>query len=156
MNRRAQGAVDQTKGSAVIKTASVTRGICRAFHHMGYAVLREFKLGNGRRADVAALNDKGKLIFVEVKSTPSDFYADDKWLEYVPYCDAFSFAVPEDFPLKILPSDVGIMVADSYEAAIVRPAAEHPLHASRRKALILRFAIAAGQRLNGQLDPDGR
>jgi hypothetical protein len=35
----------------------------------------------------------------------------------------------------------------------MRAAPRHPLHASRRKALTLRFALAAGQRLAAVTDP---
>ena len=134
-------------------TAAVTRGVCRWLGDMGFATLAEFKLGNGRRADVVGLNESGTILMVEVKSTPEDFRGDAKWLEYVPYCDAFSFAVPPHFPWQILPENVGVVMADAHSAAIMRPAAQHRLHASRRKALTLRFALAAGQRLAGVVDP---
>jgi hypothetical protein len=113
----------------------------------------EFKLGNGRRADVVGLNSAGIILMVEVKSTPEDFKGDAKWLEYVPYCDAFSFAVPPHFPWQILPTTCGVIIADAYSAAVVRTAPHHPLHASRRKALTLRFALSAGQRLASITDP---
>ena len=120
---------------------------------MGFAAFVEFKLGNGRRADVVGINSAGTLLLVEVKSTPEDFRSDAKWLEYVPYCDAFSFAVPPHFPWQILPKDCGVVVADAHSAAIMRMAPQHKLHAARRKALTLQFALAAGQRLSGLLNP---
>lgn len=43
---------------------------------MGFASLTEFKLGNGRRADVVGLNSVGTILIVEVKSTPEDFRGD--------------------------------------------------------------------------------
>lgn len=134
-------------------TAAVTRGVCRWMDDMGFASLMEFKLGNGRRADVVGLNPAGILLMVEVKSTPEDFKGDAKWLEYVPYCDAFSFAVPPHFPWQILPTTCGVIIADAYSAAVVRTAPHHPLAAARRKALTLRFALAAGQRLAAMTDP---
>jgi len=134
-------------------TAAVTRGTCRWMEDTGFIALTEFKLGNGRRADVVGLNPDGTLIMVEVKSTPEDFRGDAKWLEYVPYCDAFSFAVPPDFPWQILPADCGVLIADAHSAAVVRHAKHHPLHGTRRRALTLRFALAAGQRLSTVLDP---
>lgn len=133
-------------------TAGVTRGVCRWLDDLGYAALTEFKLGNGRRADVAGLSPNGTIVMVEVKSTVADFRADDKWLDYVPYCDGFSFAVPEAFPLKILPENCGILVADRHGATVVRPATFHRLHASRRKAVTVRFAHGAGQRLMTMTD----
>lgn len=134
-------------------TAGVTRGVCRWLADLGYAALTEFKLGNGRRADVTGLSPSGTLVMVEVKSTVQDFRADDKWLDYVPYCDGFSFAVPPHFPLEILPDTCGILVADRHGATVHRPAARHRLHPARRKALTLRFAHAAGQRLMSTHDP---
>jgi hypothetical protein len=134
-------------------TAAVTRGVGRWLEDAGFITLREFKLGTGRRADVVGLNSAGTIVMVEVKSTPEDYRADDKWLEYVPYCDAFSFAVPPDFPWQILPSACGVIIADAHSAAVARHAVPRKLHAARRRALTLRFALAAGQRLSAVLDP---
>ncbi len=134
-------------------TAAVTRGVGRWMEDLGFASLTEFKLGNGRRADVVGLNDSGIILMVEVKSTPEDFRGDAKWLDYVPYCDGFSFAVPPHFPWQILPATCGVIMADAHTATVLREAPRHPLHASRRKALTLRFALAAGQRLASIIDP---
>ena len=134
-------------------TAAVTRGVCRWLDDSGFIALREFKLGTGRRADVVGLNAEGTIVRVEVKSTAGDYRSDTKWLEYVPYCDAFSFAVPPDFPWQILPSDCGVVIADAHSASVVRHAVPKKLHAARRRALTLRFALAAGQRLSTLLDP---
>lgn len=151
-----------TRGSAqpshirpppALVTAAVTRGVCRWMGDMGFSTLIEFKLGNGRRADVVGLNAAGTILMVEVKSTPEDFRGDAKWLEYVPYCDGFSFAVPAHFPWQILPETCGVVIADAHSAAVVRPAPMHKLHSSRRKALTLRFALSAGQRLASVVDP---
>jgi len=142
----------QPMDSATI-TAGVTRGVCRWLADLGYAALTEFKLGNGRRADIVGLSATGTLVMIEVKSTVPDFRADDKWLDYVPYCDGFSFAVPEHFPIKILPESCGVLVADRHGATVIRPAIHHRLHPTRRKALTLRFAHGAGQRLTTMTDP---
>jgi hypothetical protein len=134
-------------------TAAVTRGVSRWLEDMGYCSLTEFKLGNGRRADVVGLNAAGTILMVEVKSTPEDFRGDAKWLEYVPYCDGFSFAVPPHFPWQILPETCGVVMADAHAATVLRASPVHPLHAARRKALTLRFALSAGQRLSSVIDP---
>lgn len=110
-------------------------------------------LANGRRADILAVDHKGVLTIVEVKSSRSDFLADHKWPDYGPYCDRFFFAVPEGFPVDLLPATPGILVADAYDAASLRPAPEAPLPAARRKAMLLRFAHAAGARLLRLEDP---
>lgn len=134
-------------------TAAVTRGVCRWLDEQGFASLTEFKLANRRRADVIGLSAKGTILMVEVKATVEDFKGDAKWLEYVPYCDAFAFAVPPHFPWHILPDTCGVIVADAHSAIIMRASPHHPLHASRRKAVTLQFALAAGQRLQGIVDP---
>lgn len=136
-------------------TEGVTRGVSRWLEDSGFTTLREFKLGNGRRADVIGLSADGTIVMVEVKSTPNDFRSDVKWLEYVPYCDAFSFAVPPQFPWQILPADCGVVIADAHSATVVRQATVKKLHAARRRALTLRFALLAGQRLTMVLDPRG-
>ena len=143
---------DLRPAPAVVTTA-VTRGVCRWLDDQGFSTLTEFKLANRRRADVMALSAKGIILMVEVKSTPEDFRSDAKWLEYVPYCDAFAFAVPPHFPWHILPEGCGVIVADAHSAALMRASPHHPLHGARRRALTLQFALMAGQRLQGIVDP---
>ena len=134
-------------------TAAVTRGVGRWLNDQGFASLTEFKLSNGRRADIIGISGKGTILMVEVKSTIEDFRSDAKWLEYVPYCNAFAFAVPPHFPWHILPDTCGVLVADAHSAMIMRASPHHPLHGSRRKAITLQFALNAGQRLQGVVDP---
>lgn len=144
------------------RTADVGRGVCRHLCAHGYAPLMEFTLGNGRRADVAAINDKGQIIIVEIKVSVGDFRGDQKWQSYLEYCDQFYFAVPDDFPQTLfsseaaLPEITGVMVADRFDAAILRPAAESKLAAARRKAESLRFARKAAMRLHSVYDPDAQ
>ncbi len=125
----------------------LARGVIRAFGDMGQSCILELPLGNGRRVDVMALDRGGRLTIVEIKSSLADYRADNKWLEYLPYCDAFYFAVGADFDRSVLPSGVGVMVADRYDAAIVTPSPGFAVAPARRKALTLRFARAAGRRL---------
>lgn len=131
----------------------LARGVCRAVEALGYAALTEFPLGNGRRVDVIAVASGGETLIVEIKSSVADFRADRKWMEYVPYCDLFYFAVPDGFPQALLPADCGLMVADGYGAAVLREAPRRAMNASRRRALTLRLAINASQRLRRVLDP---
>lgn len=125
----------------------LARGVMRAFGDMGHACIAELPLGNGRRVDVMALDRSGLLTIVEVKSSLADYRSDNKWREYLPYCNAFYFAVAEDFDRAVLPDGVGIMVADRYGAAIVAPSPEFKMAPARRRALTLRFARTAGHRL---------
>lgn len=141
-------------------TAAVSRGVCRHLIAQGKAPIVEFSLGNGRRADVAAIDDKGRITIVEIKVSVSDFRGDGKWQSYLEYCDEFFFAVPHNFPLALLdeaqvkPETTGVIVADKYDAVIVRSAAQASLASARRKAESLRFARKAALRLHSVLDPD--
>ena len=127
-------------------TELVTRGAARLLQALGHAPLLEFPLPNGRRADIMALGAKGELSIIEVKSSIEDFRVDRKWGEYAPYCDAFSFAVPPDFPREILPEDAGLIIADGFGGAVLRPAAVHSLAPARRRALTLQLARLAAFR----------
>ena len=124
-------------------TLSVTRGAARLMLDMGYAPLLEVCLPNGRRADVMALGPKGDIVICEVKSGIEDYRVDRKWPEYAPFCDAFFFAVAPEFPQDILPDEPGLIVADGFGGAVVRPATPSPLAPARRKALTLAFARLA-------------
>jgi hypothetical protein len=130
-------------------TAAVTRGAARLLTALGYAPLAEVTLPNGRRADLMALGPKGEIFIVEVKSGVEDFRVDGKWPEYMPYCDAFAFAVAPEFPRDILPEEPGLIVADSFGGAILREAPSAPLAGARRKALTLAFARLAAMRAAG-------
>lgn len=131
----------------------LTRGVCRAFAARALTSLSEFTLANGRRADVIALDTSGELTIVEVKSSLADFRTDGKWQAYLEFCDRFYFAVPAGFPHEVLPGDCGLIVADAYDAEIVRPAPLSKLNAARRRAVLLRFARVASQRLARLSDP---
>ena len=136
-------------------TADVTRGVERLFVDMGLSPLAEFRLANGRRVDVAGLDGKGRIAFVEVKSSREDFDVDQKWPDYLGFCDAFYFAVAEGFPVDILPPDQGLIIADRFGGAVLRPAATLTVAPARRKAVTLRFARAAALRLSGAAMSDG-
>lgn len=127
--------------------AALARGVQRRWSEFGYGTLAEFRVGQGRRVDVCALNRDGHFVVVEIKTSVADFRGDGKWPDYLPFCDAYYFAVPADFPREILPPEHGLIVADAYDAAILRMAPERPMNAARRKAQIVRFALAASQRL---------
>lgn len=133
--------------------AALARGVSRTLQAHGGATLTEFTLRTGRRVDVIAVDAEGRVTIVEIKTSVADFRSDGKWPEYLEFCDYFYFAVPEDFPRELLPDDCGVMVADAYEAVILLPADARPVNGSRRRALILRFALAAAQRLNLYADP---
>lgn len=130
-------------------TAALARGVSRVLHDHGLASLLEVQLANGRRADLMGLTASGEIWIVETKSCVEDFAVDQKWQDYREYCDRFFFAVTEDFPRELIPEDVGLIVADGFGGAILRPAPTQPLAGARRKAVTLLFARLAAMRLAG-------
>ena len=105
--------------------------------------------------DLVALNERGEIWIVEIKSSIEDLRADQKWPEYRAHCDRLFFAFTQDLPCEIFPADTGLIVADSYGAHLHCEAPEHRLAAATRKLMLLRFALAAAQRLNRLADPHG-
>ncbi len=81
--------------------------------------------------------------------------SDTKWHEYRDFSDALFFAVDADFPLEILPSEAGLILADTQEAELLREAPWHLMPPTRRRALMQRFATLAGLRLAALQDPQG-
>jgi hypothetical protein len=130
-------------------TDAVTRGAARLFEALGYAALLEVRLPNGRRADIMGLGPKGEIVIAEVKSSLEDYRADRKWGDYGPFCDAFYFAVPPEFPREALPEEPGLICADGFGGAVIRPAPVAALAPARRKALTLAFARLAAFRASG-------
>ena len=132
----------------------IQKGVCRLLRSHGFAPVTELILGNGRRADVAAVDGSGALVIVEIKSSVEDFRSDTKWPDYLDHCDRLYFAVPKDFPIQILPNETGLILADRYGGEILMDAPEEKLSGARRKAVLLRFARTAALRLHDLYDPD--
>jgi hypothetical protein len=133
----------------------IARGVMRYFAAHGMVGLAEMTLRSGRRADLLCLDAKSRITIVEIKSSIEDFRCDQKWPEYLEYCDRFYFAVPESFPQAVLPPEQGLMVADGYGASVIRESGDFALNAARRRALLLQFAQLAAGRLQAVIDPDG-
>lgn len=138
--------------------ADVARGVTRLFCRQDLFAVCEMPLPNGRRADLMAIDDKGCFSIVEIKVAKADLLSDCKWLDYLDYCDRFFWAVPPHLAHileeeRYLPGDAGLIVADRYDAAVVRHAAVRSLAPARRKAEVLRFARRAARRLSAQIDP---
>lgn len=136
-----------------IVTADILRGVGRALIAADHAVLAELPLGNGRRADLLAIDRAGTISLVEIKSCRADFVTDRKWYQYLDFCDRFYFGVASDFPRHLLPADAGLIVADRFGGEIVRDAPIRALGPARRKAMLIRFGRAAASRLQALLDP---
>lgn len=138
--------------------ADVARGVIRLFCRSELFAMCEVPLPNGRRADLMAIGPKGELTIVEIKVSKADLLGDQKWTDYLDYCDRFFWAVPQTLaPLleesRFLPGEAGLLVADRYDAAVMREPSTRPLAPSRRKAETLRFARRAARRLSAQIDP---
>src|SRR6476469_10630910 len=132
----------------------LARGVCRALDQLGYTSLTEFPLANGQRADILARGKTGDIVIIEIKSSVADFRADRKWTGYREFADRLYFAVPNEFPALLIPEECGLMVADAFGAAVLRAGIASPLAPARRRALLLRFALSAANRLRRQLDPE--
>lgn len=135
-------------------TLAVCRGACRLLRQSGRTVLLELPLPDGRRADIMALGGGGDLTIVEVKSSIEDWRTDQKWPDYLEWCDQLYFAVPVDFPQTLIPSEIGLIVADAYGGEILRHPLKRALAAARRKALLIDCARLASERLARLEDPD--
>ena len=135
-------------GRQSLNALMVRQGVERYLRNLGYSCLAELTLASGRRCDLICLSPKASFVIVEVKSSVEDFLVDNKWPEYQQYCDSFYFATHSGVPAEIFPQDTGLIIADSYGAEIVREAESAPISAASRKALLLRYARVATQRLN--------
>lgn len=153
-------AVPLSDSPAPLVAAYVARGVCRMLLRHDIVAIAEVPLDGGRRADLMALDAKGGLVIVEIKVSRADLLGDAKWTDYLGHCDRFYWAVPEGFdagPLDgpaFLPERSGVIVADRYDAAIVRDAATVALPAHARRRCTLALARRAARRVIGLMDPD--
>ena len=140
-----------------VTTARITNAVARMFVERGDACLREFTLKSGRRVDIVAVDARGTITIVEVKSSRQDFTSDRKWPEYLEWADHYFFAVADDFPRDILPEadTCGIIITDGFDCLEWRPAPQRKLAAQRRHHLIRRMAHIAMRRLEFANDPEG-
>ena len=135
---------------------AVARGVRRMLRHLDFSTLPELTLASGRRADLVAVDGRATIHIVEIKSSVADFRTDSKWPDYRLHCDRLYFAIPRDMPVEIMPDDAGLIIADAYGAEVYREAPEHRLAPATRRAVLLRFAQAAADRLHDLADPHRR
>lgn len=137
----------------------VARGIGRLFARNDIWCLPEMPLRSGRRADLMGIDAKGHLVIVEIKVSRADLLGDGKWTDYLDHCDRFYWGLAAHLDracmadAAFLPERCGLIVADGYDAEILRPAATVPLAAARRKAETERLARAALRRHTALIDP---
>lgn len=146
-------------GSALC-AADVARGTIRMLLRHDLVALTEVPLDGNRRADLMAIDARGQIVIVEIKVSRADLLGDGKWTDYLACCDRYYWAVPAGFdasPLHgaaFLPERTGIIVADRYDAAVIRDAHTTPLSAATRKRATLAFGRRAARRLLGIIDPE--
>ena len=132
----------------------IARGVARHLARLNFASLEEFVPTRGLRVDLMAIGPKSEIWIIECKSGRADFMADKKWQGYLDYCDSFFWAVDMQFPTNILPDKGGLIVADSFDAEVLRIPEESTLSPARRKKIIHKFGRDAALRLRSFRDPD--
>jgi hypothetical protein len=132
----------------------LARGVCRHLLAHDFVTIEEFTPERGKRLDVMAMGPKGELWVIECKSSRVDFTSDSKWEGYLEWGDRYFWAVDEAFPTELLPDETGLIIADAYDAEILRMGPEIKLAGARRKAVTQKFARCAALRLHMLRDPD--
>lgn len=129
------------------RAMEIRNGMMRHLAKFNMSALAEISLSNGRRADLLAIDRKGIITIIEIKSSVEDFKVDQKWHEYKDFCDKFTFATHPEVPEDIFPISEGLIVADNFGAEIIRDANVEKIAPATRKAVTLRFARMAAHRL---------
>lgn len=138
---------------------ALVRGIGRLFARNDIWCLPEMPLRCGRRADLMGIDAKGLVIIVEIKVSRADLLGDAKWTDYLDYCDRYYWGLPPELDrgcleaADFLPDRCGVIVADGYDAEILRPAPLLRLAPARRKVEVERLARASLRRLVTSGDP---
>jgi hypothetical protein len=131
----------------------LARGVCRHLLSHDFVTVEELVPAPGLRVDVMGLGPKGEVWVIECKSSRADFQTDAKWQGYLDWCDRYFWAVDEGFPTELLPDDTGLIIADGYDAEIVRMGPEAKLVPARRKVMVQKFARHAALRWQAARDP---
>jgi len=150
----------RTEPESLCDASQAARGIMRLFARNDIWCCTEMPLRGGRRADLMGVDAKGHVIIVEIKVSRADLTGDGKWTDYLDHCDKFYWGIASHLDAAILdgeaflPERCGVIVADGYDAEILRPAARHPLAPARRKVEVERLARTAMRRATVACDPD--
>lgn len=131
----------------------LARGVCRHLLGHDFVTVEELVPTSGLRVDVMALGPKGEIWVIECKSSRADFQSDHKWQGYLEWCDRFFWAVDDAFPTELLPDGTGLIIADGYDAEILRMGPEGKLAGARRKVMLQKFARHAALRWHSARDP---
>ncbi len=131
----------------------LARGVCRHLLSHDFVSVEEFVPERGKRLDVIAVGPRGEIWVIECKSSRVDYQSDRKWQGYLEWCDRYFWAVDQDFPTDLLPEGTGLIIADAYNAEIIRMGPEQKLAGARRGVLMRKIARDAARRLHGLRDP---
>jgi len=131
----------------------LARGVSRHLRSLDFISVEELTPTRGLRVDVMALGPKGEIWIIECKSSRTDFQTDNKWQGYLEWADRFFWAVDQDFPTELLPDNTGLIIADGYDAEIIRIGAETKLTGGRRKQMLVKIARHAAVRAQAARDP---
>ena len=135
----------------------IARGVRRLLRARGFSSLTELPLVDGRRADIAAVNGEGEVLIVEVKSSPADSQGRPEMARLCspPATGSISLS-PSATPAAIMPAEAG---PDRRRPLSARKSCARPnrrrMAPATRRALLLRFAQAAADRLHRLADPHG-
>lgn len=131
----------------------LARGVCRHLREYDFVSVEEMVPTRGLRVDVMGLGPKGEIWIIECKSSRVDFQTDSKWQGYLPWCDRYFWAVDQNFPTEILPEGTGLIIADGFDAEILRMGPETKLSPARRRVMTQKFARHAAMRAQAARDP---
>ncbi len=131
----------------------LARGVSRHLRSHDFVSVEELVPTSGLRVDVMGLGPKSEIWVIECKSSRADFQSDHKWQSYLEWCDRFFWAVDQDFPTELLPEGTGLIIADAYDAEIIRMGPETKLAAARRKVMVQKIARHAAIRAQAARDP---
>lgn len=131
----------------------LARGVCRHLLTYDFVSVEELVPTSGLRVDVMALGPKSEVWIIECKSSRVDFTSDTKWQGYLEWCDRYFWAVDQEFPTELLPAETGLIIADQYDAELVRMPEEAKLPPARRKVMVQKFARHAAMRWHAARDP---
>jgi hypothetical protein len=143
----------QSLSLPVLPGQRLARGVARALRAIDFVSIEELVPTPGLRVDLMGLGPKGEVWIVECKSGRVDYMTDRKWQGYLEWCDRFFWAVDADFPTDLLPDGTGLILADAYDAEIIRMGPETPLAPARRKVMVQKIARHAAVRLQAFRDP---
>ena len=121
MSRALRGATAYRSG------ALAEEAVARHYEERGALIAHRRWRGPFGEIDLIA-REGARVVIVEVKVSRADLMGDGKWPDYLGHCDRFFWALPAGFDTRpldapaFLPARTGIIVADRYDAEIVREA----------------------------------